>query len=159
MKRLSLSLSSDLCIHSYWLSRLRQASYRKRIQSSALRLRLRCNKILTCPLLEISRNVSLVEICSNLTSFTIDEFIKDAASLKIRQSSIYYIRWLAGSQGQTTPRLKNLEKIWKKEILGKSDAWSMSRSSHQPIVLYWRLSDFKETFDDNINILCTLGWP
>ena len=38
MKR--LSLSADLCIHSYWLSRLREASHRKMIQSSALRLRL-----------------------------------------------------------------------------------------------------------------------
>ena len=40
MKRLSLSLSDDLCIHSYWLSWLRQASYRKMIQNLALRLRL-----------------------------------------------------------------------------------------------------------------------
>ena len=40
MKRLSLSLSADLCIHSYWLSQLGQASHRKMIQSSALRLRL-----------------------------------------------------------------------------------------------------------------------
>ena len=37
---LSLSLSADLCIHFYWLSQLRQASHRKMIQSSALRLRL-----------------------------------------------------------------------------------------------------------------------
>ena len=37
---LSLSLNADLCIHFYWLSRLRQASHRKMIQSSALRLRL-----------------------------------------------------------------------------------------------------------------------
>ena len=37
---LSLSLNADLCIHFYWLSRLRQASYRKKIQSSALTLRL-----------------------------------------------------------------------------------------------------------------------
>ena len=44
-----LSLSADLCIHSYWLSRLRQASQGKMIQSSALRLR--HFKILTCPLL------------------------------------------------------------------------------------------------------------
>ena len=36
----SLSLSADLCIHFYWLSWLRQASHRKRIQSAALRLRL-----------------------------------------------------------------------------------------------------------------------
>ena len=35
-----LSLSADHCIHSYWLSRLRQASHRKKIQSSALRLKL-----------------------------------------------------------------------------------------------------------------------
>ena len=35
-----LSLNADLCIHFYWLSRLRQASYRKKIQSSALTLRL-----------------------------------------------------------------------------------------------------------------------
>ena len=35
---LSLSLSADLCIHSYWLSQLKQASHRKMIQSSALRL-------------------------------------------------------------------------------------------------------------------------
>ena len=46
MKHLSLSLSADLCIQSYWLSRLRQASHRKMIQSSALRLRR--FKILTC---------------------------------------------------------------------------------------------------------------
>ena len=51
LKRLSLSLNADLCIHSYWLSRLRQASQRKMIQSSALRLRLIRFKILTCPLL------------------------------------------------------------------------------------------------------------
>ena len=37
---LSLSLNADLCIHFYWLSRLRQASHRKMIQSSVLRLRL-----------------------------------------------------------------------------------------------------------------------
>ena len=37
---LSLSLNADLCIHFYWLSWLRQASHRKRIQSAALRLRL-----------------------------------------------------------------------------------------------------------------------
>ena len=37
---LSLSLSADLCIHFYWLSRLRQASHRKIIQNLALRLRL-----------------------------------------------------------------------------------------------------------------------
>ena len=37
---LSLSLNADLCIHFYCLSRLRQASHRKMIQSSALRLRL-----------------------------------------------------------------------------------------------------------------------
>ena len=47
---LSLSLSADLCIHSYWLSWLRQASHRKMIQSSALRLRR--FKILKCPLLK-----------------------------------------------------------------------------------------------------------
>ena len=34
------SLSADLCIHFYCLSQLRQASQRKIIQSSALRLRL-----------------------------------------------------------------------------------------------------------------------
>ena len=49
----SLSLSPDLCIHFYWLSRLRQASHRKMIQSSALRLRLWRFKILTCPLLKL----------------------------------------------------------------------------------------------------------
>ena len=49
------SLSADLCIHSYWLNRLRQASHRKMIQSSALRLRLWCFKILTSPLLQITR--------------------------------------------------------------------------------------------------------
>ena len=37
---LSLSLNADLCIHFYWLSRLRQASHIKMIQSSALSLRL-----------------------------------------------------------------------------------------------------------------------
>ena len=37
---LSLSLNADLCIHFYWLSRLRQASHRKMIQISALKLRL-----------------------------------------------------------------------------------------------------------------------
>ena len=36
LKCLSLSLSADLCIHSYWLSWLRQASQGKMIQSSAL---------------------------------------------------------------------------------------------------------------------------
>ena len=49
MKR--LSLSADLCIHSYWLSWLRQASHRKMIRSLTLRLRLWRFKILTCPLL------------------------------------------------------------------------------------------------------------
>ena len=35
------------------------------------------------------------------------------------------------------------EKLWKKKkILGTSDTWLMSRSSQQPSVLYWRLSDF-----------------
>ena len=34
------SLNSDLCIHFYWLSRLRLASCRKKNQSSAIRLRL-----------------------------------------------------------------------------------------------------------------------
>ena len=34
----SLYIWRDLCIHFYWLSRLRQASHRKMIQSSALRL-------------------------------------------------------------------------------------------------------------------------
>ena len=48
-----LSLSADLCIHFYWLSRLRQASHRKIIQKSALRLRLRRFKILTCLLLKL----------------------------------------------------------------------------------------------------------
>ena len=37
---LSVSLNADLCILFYWLSRLRLASHRKMIQSSALRLRL-----------------------------------------------------------------------------------------------------------------------
>ena len=36
----SLSVSADICIHFYCLSRLKQASQRKMIQSSALRLRL-----------------------------------------------------------------------------------------------------------------------
>ena len=40
-----LSPNADLCIHSYWLSPLRQASHRKMIQSSALRLWLRHFKI------------------------------------------------------------------------------------------------------------------
>ena len=31
----------------------------------------------------------------------------------------------------------------KKIMLGTSDAWLMSRSSHRPSVLYWRLSDLK----------------
>ena len=53
LKRLSLSLNADLCIHSYWLSRLRQAGHRKMIQSSALRLRIWRFKILTCPLLKL----------------------------------------------------------------------------------------------------------
>ena len=47
-----LSLNADLCIHSYWLSRLRQASHRKMIQSSALRIRLWRFKIWTCPFLK-----------------------------------------------------------------------------------------------------------
>ena len=46
-----LSLNAYLCIHFYWLSWLRQASHIKLIQNSALRLRLRRFKILTCPLL------------------------------------------------------------------------------------------------------------
>ena len=37
-----------------------------------------------------------------------------------------------------------LQEIMKKIILETSDAWSMRRSSHQPSVLYWRLSDFKK---------------
>ena len=37
---LSLSLNADLCIHFYWLSRLREASHRKMIQSSTLRQRI-----------------------------------------------------------------------------------------------------------------------
>jgi hypothetical protein len=40
LNSLSHSLSADLCIHFYWLSRLRQASHRIMIQNSALRLRL-----------------------------------------------------------------------------------------------------------------------
>ena len=52
LKHLSLSLSADLCIHSYWLSRLRQASHRKMNQNSALRLRLWQFKNLTCPILQ-----------------------------------------------------------------------------------------------------------
>ena len=37
-----------------------------------------------------------------------------------------------------------LQEITKKKIiLGTSDAWSMSRSSQWPSVLYWRLSDFR----------------
>ena len=43
-------------------------------------------------------------------------------------------------------------------MLGTSDAWSMSRSSHRPSVLYWRLLDFwtdhKKLFD--VFVLCTL---
>ena len=47
-----LSLNADLCIHFYWLSnKLRQASHRKMIQSSALRLRLWRFKISTRSLL------------------------------------------------------------------------------------------------------------
>ena len=38
-KSLSLSHSAELCIHFYCLTRMRQASRRKTIQSSALRLR------------------------------------------------------------------------------------------------------------------------
>ena len=38
----SLSLSADLCIHFHCLRRLRQASQRKLIQSSALRLTTEC---------------------------------------------------------------------------------------------------------------------
>ena len=33
------------------------------------------------------------------------------------------------------------KKIWKKIILGTSDAWLTSHSSQGPSVLYWRLSD------------------
>ena len=33
-----LSFNADLCIHFYWLSQLRQASHKKKIQSSALKL-------------------------------------------------------------------------------------------------------------------------
>ena len=51
LNNLSFS-AAELCIHFHWLNRLRQASHRKMIQSSALRLRLWCFKILTCPLLE-----------------------------------------------------------------------------------------------------------
>ena len=58
LKRLSLSLSAYLCIHFYWLSWLRQASHRKLIQNSALRLRLRRFKILTCPLLKSFKTCS-----------------------------------------------------------------------------------------------------
>ena len=47
-----LGFSAYLCIYFYWLSWLRQASHRKLIQNSALRLRLRRFKILTCPLLK-----------------------------------------------------------------------------------------------------------
>ena len=39
LERLSLNLNADLCIHSHWISQLRQASHRKMIQSSALRLK------------------------------------------------------------------------------------------------------------------------
>ena len=49
LKRLSLSLSANLCNHYYWLCWLRQASHRKMIQSSALRPRLWRFKILKCP--------------------------------------------------------------------------------------------------------------
>ena len=64
---LSLSLSAYLFIHFYWLSWLKQASHRKLIQNSALRLRLRRFKILTCPLLQF-QNVSLKEWLSFMKS-------------------------------------------------------------------------------------------
>ena len=62
MKHLNLSLSADLCIHSYWLSWLRQASHRKLIQNSALRLRR--FKILTKTVLKfISPLISCFKFC------------------------------------------------------------------------------------------------
>ena len=59
----SLSLNANLCIHFYWLSRLRQASHRKIIQSSALRQRLWRFKILTCPLLKTLLYTIILGIC------------------------------------------------------------------------------------------------
>ena len=59
LKPLSLSLSADLCIHSYWLSQLKQASHRKMIQSSTLRLWR--SKILTCPLPHTSQLLSKMQ--------------------------------------------------------------------------------------------------
>ena len=38
---------------------------------------------------------------------------------------------------------KSLQKLWKKIMLGTSDAWLISRLSHRPIEpAYWRLTDF-----------------
>ena len=35
----------------------------------------------------------------------------------------------------------------KEIMLGTSDTWAMNRSSQQPIVIYWRLSDFRMEFN------------
>ena len=46
---------------------------------------------------------------------------------------------------------KSIRNYEKKIMLGTSDAWSISRSSHLPSLLYWRLSDFKP-------VLLTFWW-
>ena len=75
MKRLCFSLSADLCIYSYWLSRLRQASHRKMIQSSALRLKTMTFQNLNMPpplVIQFSntyRNFDIKMFCFILSDF------------------------------------------------------------------------------------------
>ena len=97
-----LSLNDNLCIHFYWLSWQRQASHRKMIQSSTLRLRR--FKILTCPLLKTSL-MKITNVIRNKVGLTPSyilsssaDFVLDSLQLVLHQSiepPIFQPSWIS----------------------------------------------------------------
>ena len=96
---LSLILNADLCIHFYWLSRLRQASHRKMIQNLALRLWLCHFKISSDTSafrhLALVRRLFLHKYMSHRNAINLMAF-NDIGGSKAKKISATAWKWLKG---------------------------------------------------------------
>ena len=111
--------------------------------SGSLKQPHRLRRLLNDPLKSERKPIFYVEL-SFISGSIFNSFncIYRLRSSSMRNSSSLYIRTV--SSFECPKSIRNYEK----KIFGTSDAWSSSRLSHRPSVLYCRLSDFALNVDE-----------
>ena len=86
----------------------------------------------------------------NPTIFNINSLGRSSLQPSIWYSKYHFDRLKIEQQvaGLDLRHSKLCKKLWKKIILGMSDAWSIWQSFHQPSVLYSRLSDYQGNYSN-----------